>query len=62
MVDFSSNIYIYRSQSSLKHSEIQSDTKFIVLVVSLVFGIKIIKWIKYTCVYILDTGLRIHLD
>ena len=30
-------MYIYRSQSSLKHSEIGSDLKFIVLVVSLVW-------------------------
>ena len=31
-------MYIYRSQSSLKHSEIRSDLKFIVWVVSLLFG------------------------
>ena len=48
MVDFSLNVYIYRSQFSLKHSEIQSDLKFIVLVVSQVF------WIIKYC------GLNIH--
>ena len=55
-------IYIYSTQSSLKHSEILSDLKFIVLVVSLVFWIRIIVWIIYTCAHILDTGLRIPLD
>ena len=62
MVDFYLNVYIYRFQSGLKHSEIQSDLKFIVLVVSLVFRIKTILWIKYTCAHILDTGLRIPVD
>ena len=55
-------MYIYRYQSSLKNSEIQSDLKFIVLVVSLVFRIKTILWIKYTCAHILDTGLKIPVD
>ena len=55
-------IYIYRSQFSLKHSEFQSDLKFIVLVVSLVFWINIIVWIEFTCAHILDTGLRIPVD
>ena len=31
-------MYIYRSQSRPKHSEIRSDLKFKVLVVSLIFG------------------------
>ena len=55
-------MYIYRYQSSLRYSEIQSDLMFIVFVVSLVFWIIIILWIKYTCAYILDTGLRIPMD
>ena len=55
-------MYIYRYQSSLRYSEIQSDLKFIVFVVSLVFWIIIILWIKYTCAHILDTGLRIPMD
>ena len=52
-------MYIYRTQSSLLHSEIRSDLKFIVLVVSLVFWIRIILWIKYilcsysVCMYLL---------
>ena len=49
------------SVSGMK-SEIQSDLMFIVLVVSLVFWIRIILWIKYICVHILDTGLRIPVD
>ena len=46
----------------LRHSEVQSDLKFIVLVVSLEFWIIKILWIKYTCSHILVTGLRIHVD
>ena len=42
-------MYIYRSQFSLRDSEIQSDFKFIVLVLSLVFWIT-----KKYC------GLNIH--
>ena len=66
-------MYIYRSQSSLKHSEIRSDLKIIVLVVSLVW-IKIILCglllltvdnINILCSYVLEpleTGLRISVN
>ena len=36
--------------------------KFIFLVVSLLFWIRIKLWIRYTCAHILDTGLRIPVD
>ena len=56
-------MYKYRSQFSRRYSEILSDLKYIILVVSLVFWIRIKVWIKiYMCSYsgywIVDLHLR----